>query len=85
MPGRKGVYECHDNDCKDDRINPVKKSISFFSFLILLFPEKPFHLLGDVLVKNRNKAEEPPKISEPYHPQDVEDCPKAEPRPFIVV
>ena len=44
-----------------------------------------FSLLGDMSVEDRNQSEEPPIISEPDDPQNVKDCPKAEPRPFIVV
>jgi hypothetical protein len=38
-----------------------------------------------MVVEDRDKTEKPPIISEPDHPQYVKDCPKAEPRPFIVV
>ena len=57
----------------------------FFSFLIFFLPERPLHFLCDVDVEDNNKSEEPPKTSEPDNPQRIEQSPKAEPRPSVMV
>ena len=82
---KENIDECHYNDGKDDCIKPVKQNICLFAFLVLLLPEQPFHLFGDMVVKNRDKAEKPPIVSEPDNPYNIEDSPKCKPNPFIVV
>ena len=64
----KYVDEGNDYDSEDDGIQPVKQGVPLFSLLIVLFPEFPLHLLGNVEVEDDNKTKEPPIISEPNNP-----------------
>ena len=73
----------HD-DGEDDGVEPVQPHIALFSLLIVLLPEGPLHLPGDEDIENHQEAEKPPVISEPDHPEEVEDTPDSEPEPLIM-
>ena len=79
------IDERHDDDSEYYGVKPIEPDVSFLPFLVLLLPEHPFHLVGDVMVKDDGKAEEPPIIPEPDHPQHIENGPEAHPYPFVVV
>jgi len=55
------------------------------SLLVVLLPEHPLHLAGDVVVEDHDEAESPPPVSEPGHPQQVKQGPERHPDPFVVV
>ena len=54
---KENIDECYENNRKDDGIKPVQQSVPRFSFIVLLLPEQPFHLTGDMMVENRDKSE----------------------------
>ena len=68
---------------KDDGIEPVKPDIMFLTLPVLLFPEHPLHPAGDVMIENDNESEEPPIVSQPDHPRNIEEGPEGHPHPII--
>ena len=69
---------------EDYGIEPVQPYIVLLPFLIVLLPECPFYLPGDKDIENHEEAEKPPVISEPYHPEQVQDTPDSETEPLIM-
>ena len=82
---KENVDECDDNRGEDDGVKPIEPHIAFITFLIILLPEQPFHFLGDMEVKDDYKAEDPPPVSKPRHPQRVKYGPETHSEPFVVV
>ncbi len=78
------VDEGDEDHRKDDRVEPIQPDIVLFAFLIFLFPEKPLDFLGNEEVEKYYKSEEPPPVSKPDHPRNVQDRPEAEPEPLAM-
>ena len=77
------VDEGYDDYREDDGIEPFVCSGMLLPFLVSLFPKVPVDLFGNEDVEYDTQTYEPPVVSKPYYPKNIEQSPECELCPTV--